>query len=590
MVIGGIDREETSKLKRKAEREEANLKLMKKQKTNESIQAFSAKSAEDNTDSDTDTDTVDEYLPESVKTTPKPDRQCQKMTISLPSLAKACDRTGVSDRSAAILATSVLNDLGVVSSIDRSKVIDRSKIRRERSKTREKLQQNDDQFDHTGIEGVFFDGRKDQTLTQVLGVDNKYHRKTVTEEHISIIAEPGSSYFSHTTPPSGSSKDITESLVASLKERNAKTDNIKVVGCDGTNVNTGHKAGVIRRLEETFEHPLQWLVCLLHTNELPLRHLFEALDGATTSPRAFSGSIGKRLLTCSEQPVSSFEPVHLTEQLSNVDPKELSTDQRYLLEMCNSISKGECSVDLAMRNPGCLNHSRWLTTANRILRLYVSDKKPSENLKTLVTFIIRVYAPMWFAIKVHSSCKDGARHIHQMLVKSRYLSPKHKKIVDPVIHRNAYFAHPENMLLAMMTDHRPHIRELGLRRVMKARAARPRGQIRRFKVPAKMNFDTVEYFDMIDWAVCPISEPPIIKAMTDAELREFITLEATPTVSFPKFPCHTQAVERHVKLVTEAAKTVCGQKSRDGFILARVASRQLMPTFESKRDFSHFSL
>lgn len=281
MVIGGIDREETSKLKRKAEREEANLKLMKKQKTNESIQAFSAKSSEDNTDSDTDTDTVDEYLPESVKTTPKPDRQCQKMTISLPSLAKACDRTGVSDRSAAILATSVLNDLGVVSSIDRSKVIDRSKIRRERSKTREKLQQNDDQFDHTGIEGVFFDGRKDQTLTQVLGVDNKYHRKTVTEEHISIIAEPGSSYFSHTTPPSGSSKDITESLVASLKERNAKTDNIKVVGCDGTNVNTGHKAGVIRRLEETFEHPLQWLVCLLHTNELPLRHLFEALDGAT---------------------------------------------------------------------------------------------------------------------------------------------------------------------------------------------------------------------------------------------------------------------------------------------------------------------
>jgi hypothetical protein len=87
-----------------------------------------------------------------------------------------------------------------------------------------------------------------------------------------------------------------------------------------------------------------------------------------------------------------------------------------------------------------------------------------------------------------------------MLVKSRYLSPKHKKIVDPVFHRNAYFAHPENLLLAMMTDHRPHIRELGLRRVMKARAAAedPSGQIRRFKVPAKLNFDAVEYFDMID--------------------------------------------------------------------------------------------
>ena len=175
-----------------------------------------------------------------------------------------------------------------------------------------------------------------------------------------------------------------------------------------------------------------------------------------------------------------------------------------------------------------------------------------------------------------------------MLFKSRYFSPK--KIVDPVIHRNAYFAHPENLLLDMMTDHRQQIRELGLRRVMKARAAVPRGHIRRFKVHEQLNFDAVEYFNMIDWAVCPISEPPVIKAMTDAELRDFITTDVTPTVIFPKFPCHTQAVERHVKLVTEAAKAVCGQKSRDGFIRARVASRQQMPAFKSKRDFCHFTL
>ena len=49
-------------------------------------------------------------------------------------------------------------------------------------------------------------------------------------------------------------------------------------------------AGVIRRLEESFNHPLQWLVCLLHANELLLRHLFETLDGANTGPQGFSGS------------------------------------------------------------------------------------------------------------------------------------------------------------------------------------------------------------------------------------------------------------------------------------------------------------
>src|SRR6218665_1340554 len=57
--------------------------------------------------------------------------------------------------------------------------------------------------------------------------------------------------------------------------------------------------------------------------------------------------------------------------------------------------------------------------------------------------------------------------------------------------------------------------------------------------------------------------------------------EVTPTVIFPKFSCPTRAVERHVKLVTEAATAVCGQNSQDGFIRVRVASQQLMPTFES---------
>ena len=81
MIIGGIDQEEASTLKRKAEREEANLKRMKKQNTNESKgQANSAKSAKDDTDL-SDSAVVDEYIPESVKTKPKKDRQishCQK--------------------------------------------------------------------------------------------------------------------------------------------------------------------------------------------------------------------------------------------------------------------------------------------------------------------------------------------------------------------------------------------------------------------------------------------------------------------------------------------------------------------------------
>ena len=103
-------------------------------------------------------------------------------------------------------------------------------------------------------------------------------------------------------------------------------------------------------------------------------------------------------------------------------------------------------------------------------------------------------------------------------------------------------------------------------------------QIRRIKVPA--NFDAVcSDFDQID---C-ISERPVIKAMTDSDLMKFVSTNVTKAVFFLTFQHLKQAMKRLVKLVT---KDVCGQRSLDDFIRARVASRQLLPTFESKRDFT----
>ena len=53
-----------------------------------------------------------------------------------------------------------------------------------------------------------------------------------------------------------------------------------------------------------------------HANELLLRHLFETLDGAITGPQGFSGSIEKRLATCTQLPLTPFKVVRLTEDLS----------------------------------------------------------------------------------------------------------------------------------------------------------------------------------------------------------------------------------------------------------------------------------
>lgn len=582
MVIGGIDEKETSRLKKRLARKESQSNC-KEKKVVAKPDVIAAAETIDSTTEDEKSD--EDYMPRAKRhcKSSTDTSETNQMTVRLPSLAKACDRTGVSDRSAAIIATSVLQDLGVVSPKDTSKIIDRSKIRRERSKVREELQRSSCNV----IEGLYFDGRKDKTMTVIHDVDDKYHRKSIMEEHISIVSEPGSSYFGHATPSSGSSKSITEAIVTRLKLNDVSTNDVKVIGCDGTNVNTGHTGGVIRQLEEKFEHSLQWFVCLLHANELPLRHLIQHLDGSTTGPRGFSGPIGRALGSCTEQPVDAFEPIKLAQPLPDVDVKDLSTDQQYLRLMCEAVDSGQCPLDLATRNPGLLNHSRWLTTANRILRLYVSCSKPSRKLTTIATYIMLVYAPMWFEIKMKSSCKDGARHFYQMVKKSRYLDAELKKVVDPVLQRNAFFAHPENMLLAMITDERPHIRELGLRRILKARTLKSRdkgGSIRQFRIP-KLNFDADMYETLIDWSKESVTEPPVMTMMSDDELTGLIVAEMTPSVLFPKFPCHTQAVERCVKVVTEASAAVCDEKSRDGFIRTRLASRELMPTLESKRDF-----
>ena len=82
-----------------------------------------------------------------------------------------------------------------------------------------------------------------------------------------------------------------------------------------------------------------------------------------------------------------------------VTSTDLSTDQQYLLQICQAVSSGNCSVDLLMRNPGNICHFRWLTTANRLLRLYVSTTNPSTNLQILTTYVMKVYPASWFTIK-----------------------------------------------------------------------------------------------------------------------------------------------------------------------------------------------
>ena len=201
---------------------------------------------------------------------------------------------------------------------------------------------------------------------------------------------------------------------------------------------------------------------------------------------------------------------------------------------------------------------------------------------------MKVYSPMWFRIKSNSSVVNGAKHLHETIQKTRCIPSDIQEIVLPIIQRNGYFSQSENILLAMVNDENMIVRDLGLRRVLLSRklCEGPLTKITVFKVP-KINFDADINHEMIDGQKAEVMPPPLLHSFTNDEIDKAI-VEGNPLLLGSKLlnnPCHTQAVEKMIKLVTVASSKVCGQTSRDGYITAALQSRKAIPTFNTKNQF-----
>ena len=94
----------------------------------------------------------------------------------------------------------------------------------------------------------------------------------------------------------------------------------------------------------------------------------------------------------------------------------------------------------------------------------------------------------------------------------------------------------------------------------------------------KLNTKATSLLDMISWTGA--HEPSLVcRVPTD----ELVKLAKEP-MAVPKFPVHGQSIERCVKHVTAASKSVYGQEKRDGFVRAGFLHRKLLPQVRSKQD------
>lgn len=503
-------------------------------------------------------------------------------TMNIDPIAIVCDRYGISDPAGAAISSAALQSAGLVTEDDPQLVIDKNKLKRAREKVGNQLYlQRDDE-----IVGLYFDGRKDRTMTMEVSEDGVAHKRFKKEEHISVIGEPFGKYLGHIALKRGLAVNICDGIL----EKFGNID-FSAIGSDGTVTNTGHTGGIIRLIEERLDRPLQWLICQLHLNELPFKALFTALDGDTSSPSDFKGPIGKSLSHSLNLPPVQFLAISTKVPDFEGDIKTLSTDQLYLYEMCKAVSSGTCSISLSNRNPGAISNSRWLTIANHLLRTYIGTKDPAAELIELVTYILNVYAPVWFSIKRNWKCIDGPANLFKLIKESRYLSEENRNIVDESIQRNGFFAHHENLMLAMIRDKKKKIRQLAFQRISKARKNRDKKSIasngvRQFVVP-EIKFDAKNYNSLINWTKTQVTEPPLTMKFslqdlqTLAECGQDSALWKSERFSIP---CHTQAVERCVKMVTECSAQVTS-KRRDGCIRAKLKSRSIMPLFTSKSKY-----
>ena len=189
----------------------------------------------------------------------------------------------------------------------------------------------------------------------------------------------------------GSTGEVMAQYVYDALQEFDSLESIRTILIDNNFVNTGWKNGLTAKLEDKLGRNLHTVSWALHQNELPFRAIFKKLNGVTTGPQSFSGSLEKK---CKENVHSkqqiAFESIEnpLQHNVEKEDLSDLSTDQRFLYEYTKGIGSGKVNEKYSSLKIRQQHHARWLTLAIRHLAVYTREESPSGNLLKLAHYIV----------------------------------------------------------------------------------------------------------------------------------------------------------------------------------------------------------
>ena len=286
------------------------------------------------------------------------------------------------------------------------------------------------------------------------------------------------------------------------------TESCQVLGGDSTNSNTGWRAGAIPHLERLLGHKCQWVICNIHTLELPLRHLIAGLDGPTTSKDGFNGNVCKLLVSVENMEFNpNFRALPTGEDfilLPDYVTKNMYNDAKICYQLCKSVKTGSLPSDLQHIKCGPVSHARWLTTSERLVYMWTRHHGLTGNdfkvLETLVRFCLEMHLKIFFDIKVKHSLVDAPYHI---LTQLRILKTQPKKVRDLVtfyIRKGAWYAHHENVLTSLLASSNAEDRKFAVDQILKLRGKSEYGDmsVRPRKTP-KLNLAATSLIQLITW-------------------------------------------------------------------------------------------
>ena len=193
----------------------------------------------------------------------------------------------------------------------------------------------------------------------------------------------------------------------------------------------------------------------------------------------------------------------------------------------------------------------------------------------IVEYIVGVYVPNWFNIKVKSSWVGGPINLlnHVQLLKNQ--AQEVIDIVLPTLKRS--------VLQSMLCSHIEEEQREAVNKIVKLRGAgndplQFGDRSFRIRKTPTIIMEATCLSKLIDWS--DYAEPPLTCHLSTEAVKEFIN---TP-MKVPKWPSHTQSVKRCVKMTSESTCHVCGQIRRDTYIQGQLASRELMANNSSKKD------